>query len=505
MRKHHISVRDFLRLTDKYILTVDEGTTQCKCALWDSEGKMKYLSVREIGIIYGPQGEIEMNPSTILDTVRECIKETLNEADCVPSRLTGVGLTNQRETTVIWDKTTGMPIHNAIVWQDRRGETELGKLDNQARSMIKEITGLVPGPYFSVSKIRWMLENSIKSKRINDLLFGTVDTWIIWNMSRDHRFITDLSNASRTMIYDINHLEWSDTLAEFFHIPTEILPEVVMSAAPELALMDISGTQVPLNSVAGDQQASLFGHQAFQNGDSKCTYGTGSFVLRNTGNRAYLKPDLLTSIAWRIQGDNTVYCNEGSAFNTGSVIKWIRDSLGLIGTSGESEKAAMLSTPDHGLIFIPALSGLGAPYWLPAAKGSIFGITGRTSANDLVRSALESIAFRVRDIMESMKQVGEKRSTRIRVDGGPTSNGFLMQFQADILNMDIYRSTNSEMTSAGVAYMAGIVDGIWSYEDISGMNMYHDPIRPKMSMDEADVLYGNWKKAIDSVIRYYSR
>ena len=284
-------------MTDKYILTVDEGTTQCKCALWDSEGKMKYLSVREIGIIYGPQGEIEMNPFTILDTVRECIKETLNKADCDPSRLTGVGLTNQRETTVIWDKTTGTPIHNAIVWQDRRGETELGKLDKQARSKIKEITGLVPDPYFSVSKIRWMLENSIKSKRINDLLFGTVDTWIIWNMSKDHRFITDLSNASRTMIYDINHLEWSDTLAEFFHIPTSILPEVVMSAAPELALMDISGTEVPLNSVAGDQQASLFGHQAFQNGDSKCTYGTGSFVLRNTGNRAYLQPDLLTSIA----------------------------------------------------------------------------------------------------------------------------------------------------------------------------------------------------------------
>ena len=505
MRKHHISPRDFLRLTDRYILTVDEGTTQCKCALWDSEGKMKFLSVREIRMIYGPHGEIEMDPFTILDTVRECIKETLNMADCDPSRLTGVGLTNQRETTVIWDRTTGMPIHNAIVWQDRRGETELGKLDNQARSKIKEITGLVPDPYFSVSKIRWMLENSIKSKRINDLLFGTLDTWIIWNMSRDHRFITDLSNASRTMIYDINHLEWSDTLAEFFHIPTEILPEVVLSAAPELALLDISGTQVPLNSVAGDQQASLFGHQAFQNGDSKCTYGTGSFVLRNTGYQPSLKPDLLTSIAWRIQGDSTVYCNEGSAFNTGSVIKWIRDSLGLIGTSGESEKAAMRSSPDHGLIFIPALSGLGAPYWLPAARGSIFGITGRTSANDLVRSALESIAFRVRDIMESMKQPGEDRSTRIRVDGGPTSNGFLMQFQSDILNMDLYRSANSEMTSAGVAYMAGIVDGIWSYDDISGMNLYDDPIRPKMSMDEADLLYGNWKRAIESVIRYYSK
>ncbi|EQD37138.1 protein containing Carbohydrate kinase, FGGY, partial [mine drainage metagenome] len=244
------------------------------------------------------------------------------------------------------------------------------------------------------------LKMSLKERNLDDLIFGTVDTWLIWNMSKGHRHITDVSNASRTMMYDINRLEWSNDLTEFFHIPESILPEVVDSAAPELAIIDISGSQIPLNSIAGDQQASLFGHQAFRPGDSKCTYGTGSFVLTNTGNHVSMKTNLLTSIGWKLHGNPAIYCNEGSAFNTGSIIKWIRDNLQLIGSSEASEDAAMKSSPDHGLIFVPALSGLGAPFWLPSARGTIFGITGKTSTYDLVRSALESIAFRIKDIID---------------------------------------------------------------------------------------------------------
>ncbi|OWP57512.1 MAG: hypothetical protein B2I17_00400 [Thermoplasmatales archaeon B_DKE] len=490
-------------LKEKYILTIDEGTTQCKCALWDETGKMQHLGVEEMKMIRGMNGEIEMEPFSIVNSVKQCINEVLQTSGCDPAQITSIGLTNQRETSVIWDRNTGQPLYNAIVWQDRRGEAELGKLQEESRNHIKSVTGLVPDPYFSVSKIRWMLENTIKGKNIDDLIFGTVDTWLIWNMSIGHRHITDPSNASRTMIYDINHLEWSVDLTESFHIPESLLPEVVDSAAPELALIDVSGSQIPLNSIAGDQQASLFGHQAFLPGDSKCTYGTGSFVLVNTGDSVSMKQNILTSIGWKLHGSPAIYCNEGSAFNTGSIIKWIRDNLGIIDSSGSAGDVAMKSSPDHGLIFVPALSGLGAPFWLPSAKGTIFGITGKTSKYDLVRSALEAIAFRIRDIIGSMDGGSELRD-RIRVDGGPTTNNFLMQFQADILNMDVYRSANSEMTSAGVAYMSGLSDGMWSYDDIKAMSSYLEPLHPGMDRRVAERLYENWKKAVESVLRHYT-
>ncbi len=491
-------------MKEKFILTIDEGTTQCKCALWDESGKMQHLGVRKMRMIYGKNGEMEMDPFSIINTVKQCINDVLRTSGRVPSQIESVGLANQRETSIIWNRNTGQPLYNAIVWQDRRGEIEIGKLPEDARDQIKSVTGLVPDPYFSASKIRWILQNAVKGKKIDDLVFGTVDTWLIWNMSIDHKHITDASNASRTMMYDVNHLEWSNDLTESFHIPLSLLPEVVDSAAPELALIDISRSQIPLGSIAGDQQASLFGHQAFLPGDSKCTYGTGSFVLTNTGNHIRMKKNILTSVGWKIHGNPAIYCNEGSAFNTGSVIKWIRDNLGLMKSSSELEEAAMKSPPDHGLVFIPALSGLGAPFWLPSAKGTIFGITGKTSKYDLARSALESIAFRIRDIIESMN-FGDELSEKLRVDGGPTSNNFLMQFQADILNMGIYRSSNTELTSSGVAYMSGLSDGIWSYDDIHGMSSYLEPVHPNMDQGMAEKLYGNWKKAVESVIKHYSK
>lgn len=489
----------------KYILTIDEGTSQCKTALWDGEGNMLYLTSEELHSVHPHPGEVEQDPLIIVDIVRSCVKKTLDKAHCDITSVGGIGLTNQRESTVIWNKKTGNPVYNAIVWQDRRGEWDLKKLSEEERSRIKDVTGLIPDPYFSVSKIRWILENKLKSRKIEDIAFGTIDAWLVWNLSEGHRHISDVSNASRTMIYDIRQNEWSEELMNFFRIPESILPEAVDSASSELSVINGFGSKIPLSSMAGDQQASLFGHGAFDAGDTKCTYGTGSFVLMNTGTEVKMRRDLLTSIGWRFSGMRPEYCIEGSAFNTGSVIKWIRDSMNLISATDESESIAMKASPDHGVIFVPALAGLGAPFWHPTAKGTIFGITGKTTPFDIVRSALESVAFRIRDIYEIMSRDGSSHMESMRVDGGPTMNRFLMQFQADILGLDIHRSVNSEMTSAGVAYMAGIVNDWWSREDIKDMGRYDKPFHPSMNPVEADRLYAIWKRSIDSVINHYPK
>jgi glycerol kinase len=501
--KHIISERDFFPVNKKFILTIDEGTSRCKTALWDRDGYMSGITAMEIPSTYPRAGEMEQDPEAILDVVKICSRETLAKSGHDIEEVEAIGITNQRETTVLWDIRTGTPLYNAIVWQDRRGESVLRKLHEGERSFIKSVTGLIPDPYFSVSKIKWILENRIGSHNVEDIAFGTIDSWLIWNLSRNHAHISDSTNASRTMIYDIRKNEWSHELMDFFNVPESILPEIVDSASADLATISEFGAEVPLRSIAGDQQASLFGHGAFDAGDAKCTYGTGSFVLMNSGRRMDMKQNLLTSVGWKFEGLSPEFCIEGSSFNTGSVIKWIRDGLKLIGTTEESEDAAKMSSRDHGLIFVPALAGLGAPFWHPSARGTIFGITAKTTPNDIIRSALESIAFRIRDIFDEMASQGGKTSEEIMVDGGPTQNNFLMQFQADILGMKIYRSLNSEITSAGVAFMAGIVSDWWSRMEVKRLKKYDKPFIPDITREDADKLYSAWRKSIKSVISHY--
>ncbi|MEM0155641.1 MAG: glycerol kinase GlpK [Thermoplasmataceae archaeon] len=490
-------------MNKRFILTIDEGTSKCKTALWDSEGKMFGFTAREIPSTYPRPGEMEQDPMTIIDAVKICTRETLAKSGHGIEEVEGIGITNQRETTVMWDRRTGAPIYNAIVWQDRRGEIAIRKLDKEESTFIKNVSGLIPDPYFSVSKIKWILDNRLKSRNIENVAFGTVDSWLIWNLSSNHVHISDSSNASRTMIYDIRHNEWSQELLNLFHVPESILPNIVDSASPELATISEFGTEIPLRSIAGDQQASLFGHGAFNPGEVKCTYGTGSFVLMNSGHKIDMKQNLLTSVGWKFEGDSSEFCVEGSVFNTGSVVQWIRDGLKLIGTIGESEDAARMAPRDHGLIFVPALAGLGAPFWHPSAKGTIFGITAKTTPRDIIRSALESIAFRIRDIYEEMTLDKGRTIDGLRVDGGPTMNNFLMQFQADILGLKIYRSENSEITSAGVAFMAGIVSDWWSRKEVNELKKYEKPFVPEITSEYADKLYSTWRKSIKSVINHY--
>ena len=485
----------------KYVLALDQGTTSSRAILFDRNGRIVNMSQKEFTQIYPAPGWVEHNPLEIWETQVNAAKEAIRGVDV--SEIACIGITNQRETTILWDKNTGKPVYNAIVWQSRQSSDicdELKKLGLE--SYIRENTGLVIDAYFSGTKIKWILDNveGVREKaEKGEILFGTVDTWLVWNLTGGKIHITDYSNASRTMIYNIKTLKWDEKLLDILNIPPEILPEVRQSS--EIygnTKAEIFGGQIPVSGIAGDQQAALFGQLCFQEGMAKNTYGTGCFLLMNTGEKpVQSKKGLLTTIAWGLNG-KVEYALEGSIFVAGAAIQWLRDELKIIHDAADSEYFAKKVESTNGVYVVPAFTGLGAPYWDMYARGVIVGLTRGANRNHIIRATLEAIAYQTRDVIEAMIDDSGINLTVLKVDGGASANDFLMQFQSDILNVNIERPDITETTALGAAYLAGMATGFWKSkgEVIQNWNMNKKFI-PAMGEDERNKLYTGWKKAVE--------
>lgn len=484
----------------KYIVVIDQGTTSSRALILNSFGEVVSQAQQEFRQIYPKPGYVEHNPIDILSSVRSVISTALTQARVKHSELVGMGITNQRETVVMWDKLTGEPIYNAIVWQCRRTIERCLEVKNSA-SIILEKTGLKLDSYFSATKMEWLLEHVAKAKELlleKRLLVGTIDTYLMWQLSGGKIYKTDYTNASRTMLYNIHKLCWDEELCKLFHIPLDILPEVCPSSYTYgYTDKDILGFQIPICGVAGDQQSALFGQCCFNKGDLKVTYGTGCFLLMNTGNDALVSQNgLITSLGCQTEKEPS-YVLEGSVFVSGAVIQWLRDELKIISNAKESEDLAR-SVPDtNGVYLVPAFVGLGAPYWNNEAEGLITGITRGANKAHITRAALEAIAYEVNDVIEAMqKDLGVKIST-IEVDGGAIENNFLMEFQADITNAIIARPKNKEVTALGAFYLAALKLGLFeSLEEIKLKNPVERTFIPQMSKENRQKKLEGWNKAI---------
>jgi glycerol kinase len=485
----------------KYVLALDQGTTSSRAILFDRNGRIINMSQKEFTQFYPAPGWVEHNPLEIWETQINAAKEAIKDVDV--SEIAAIGITNQRETTILWDKNTGRPVYNAIVWQSRQSSDICDELKKSGmESYIKENTGLVIDAYFSGTKIKWILDNveGVREKaEKGQVLFGTVDTWLIWNLTGGKIHITDYSNASRTMIYNIRTLKWDEKLLAALNIPSEILPEVRQSS--EIygnTETGIFGGEIPISGIAGDQQAALFGQLCFQEGMAKNTYGTGCFLLMNTGDKLIeSKKGLLTTIAWGLNG-KVEYALEGSIFVAGAAIQWLRDELKIIHDAADSEYFANKVENTKGVYVVPAFTGLGAPYWDMYARGAILGLTRGAGRNNIIRATLESIAYQTRDVIDAMIEDSGINLTVLKVDGGASANNFLMQFQSDILNVNIERPDITETTALGAAYLAGLATGFWKSkgEVIQNWNM-NRKFMPAISEDERNKLYAGWKKAVE--------
>ncbi|MGA2160027.1 MAG: glycerol kinase GlpK [Dehalococcoidia bacterium] len=489
---------------NKYILSIDQGTTGTAAILFDAEGKPVADADREIKQIYPQPGWVEHDPTEIYQSAVDVAHAAVKKAGIALSAIAGIGITNQRETTVVWDKKTGQPVSNAIVWQCRRTAALVEDLKNKGLAeVIYQKTGLIPDAYFSATKVRWILDHipdGQKRAEQGDLLFGTIDCWLAWKLSGGAAHVTDYSNASRTMLYNINTLQWDKDILDALHIPSNMLPRVIPSSLAYAATAPgIFGKgEINLCAIAGDQQAALFGQACYIPGMAKNTYGTGSFILLNSGEKPiFSKKGLLTSLAWGLEG-KTIYALEGSVFITGAAIQWLRDGLKIIKTAAQSEPLAESEPDNGGVYFVPALAGLGAPYWDMYARGTIIGITRGTTNGHIARATLEAIAYQVRDVVDTMKLETGIKIPILRVDGGGTANSLLMQFQADITNMPIQVAAVAETTALGVAYLAGLATGLWKNTDEIGKKWRSSAtFEPKMSADQRDQLYSNWLRAVE--------
>ena len=486
----------------KYILTLDEGTTSARAVLFDKGGNAVSVAQREFKQIYPQPGFVEHDPVEIFSVQYAAVTEAITAIGASADEIAAVGVTNQRETTIIWDKNTGEPIYNAIVWQCRRTSEMCDKLRADGlEEYIRKTTGLRIDAYFSATKIKWILDNvpSARDRAENgELLFGTVDTWLIWKLSGGKIHVTDRTNAARTMLYDIHALDWDKRILEILQIPECMLPEV-RSSSEIYGNVNILGAEIPVSGIAGDQQAALFGQKCFCKGDIKNTYGTGCFLLMNTGAAAYeSKNGLITTIA-ADAGDNICYALEGSVFVGGAVIQWLRDELGLIATAAESEKAA-LSVPDSaGVYIVPAFVGLGAPYWDMYARGTICGLTRGSGKNHIIRACLEAIAYQTNDLITALKADTGLPINHIRADGGAAANNFLMQFQADISGVGVIRPAQTEATAAGAAYLAGLAVGFWKNKnEILRLPDNQTEFKPAISAKRREALTDGWKRAVRS-------
>jgi glycerol kinase len=486
----------------RYILALDQGTTSSRALLFDSEGRVRSVAQREFTQLFPQPGWVEHNPVEIAASQFDVASQALAQAQVQPGDVAAIGITNQRETAIVWDRVTGQPIYNAIVWQDRRTAAFCADLKAQGHeSLIQQRTGLLIDAYFSASKISWILDNVPNARSLaeaNRLAFGTVDTWLIWNLTGGRLHITDASNASRTMLFNLSSGSWDDELLALFRIPRSMLPTVRSSSESYAEVSAVSGLNgIPIAGIAGDQQAALFGQKCFSSGITKNTYGTGCFMLQSTGTRAVASTKrLLTTIAWKI-GDVTNYALEGSVFVGGAVVQWLRDGLGMIRTSSEVEALAN-SVPDNGgVYFVPAFVGLGAPHWDSDARGSIFGLTRGSNSGHIARAALESIAFQVADLMDAVQTDTCTPLTELRVDGGASANNALMQFQADILGVSVLRPAITESTALGAAFLAGLAVDFWKdLRAISDLPGEAARFSPRMPQSQVEQLRRRWNEAV---------
>lgn len=488
---------------EKYIMAIDQGTTSSRAIIFNKKGEKIASSQKEFPQIFPQAGWVEHNANQIWNSVQSVIAGAFIESSIKPGQIEAIGITNQRETTVVWDKKTGLPIYNAIVWQSRQTAPIADQLKQEGHTnMIHEKTGLVIDAYFSATKVRWILDHvpgAQERAEKGELLFGTIDTWLVWKLTDGLVHVTDYSNAARTMLYNIKELKWDDEILELLNIPKAMLPEVKSNSEVygKTTPFHFYGGEVPISGMAGDQQAALFGQLAFEPGMVKNTYGTGSFIIMNTGEEMQLSQNnLLTTIGYGING-KVHYALEGSIFIAGSAIQWLRDGLRMIETSSESEGLAQSSTSDDEVYVVPAFTGLGAPYWDSNARGSVFGLTRGTSKEDFVKATLQSIAYQVRDVIDTMQVDSGIDIQQLRVDGGAAMNNLLMQFQADILGIDIARAKNLETTALGVAFLAGLSVGYWeSMDELKELNATGQLFQATMNESRKEKLYKGWRKAV---------
>lgn len=492
----------------KYIMALDQGTTSSRCIIFDKSGTIISMAQKEFKQIYPKNGWIEHDPIEIWATQFGVAVEALLMVNLSAKDIAAIGITNQRETTVVWDKRTGIPVYNAIVWQCRRTSDYCEGLKKQGLEKdIKEKTGLIIDPYFSGTKVKWILDNVPKAREEaerGNLLFGTIDTWLIWNLTKGEVHATDYTNASRTMLYNIHTLEWDEDILKLLNIPKSMLPEVKPSSCVYGKTNKVLfGEEIPIGGVAGDQQAALFGQACFKEGEAKNTYGTGCFLLMNTGEKAVVsKNGLLTTIAWGASG-KVEYALEGSIFVGGASVQWLRDELRMIKTAAESERYALAVSDTNGVYLVPAFTGLGAPYWDPYARGTVVGLTRGSKKEHLIRATLESIAYQTYDILKAMEEDSGIKLKALNVDGGASANNFLMEFQSDILNVQVDRPKVVETTALGAAYLAGLSAGYFKdKEEISQNREIAKSFRPKMEEERRTKLLKDWHKAVKRALEW---
>lgn len=487
----------------KYILSFDQGTTSSRAILFDASANIVSIAQREFTQIFPQPGWVEHDPMEIWQSQIDVAREVVAKANIQPADIAAIGITNQRETTVVWDKETGKPIYNAIVWQDRRTASFCEELKHKnLEEYIRENTGLVIDAYFSGTKVKWILDNvegARQKAHEGRLCFGTVDTWLIWNLTKGKTHATDFSNASRTLLYNIKDLLWDIKLLNELDVPTSILPTVLPSSGnfgtthPDVFF----NLEIPITGVAGDQQSALFGQSCFEAGMAKNTYGTGCFMLMNTGEKPVIsKHGLITTIAWSVDG-KVEYALEGSVFIAGAAIQWLRDGLKLIDTAPDSEYYAMKVEDTGGVYVVPAFAGLGAPYWDMYARGGIFGLTRGTKKAHLIRATLESLAYQTYDLLEVMEKDSNIKLKTLKVDGGACANNLLMQFQSDITNVNVERPKVVETTALGAAYLAGLYVGLYKKDELSKNIHIGACFEPKMKQEKREKLLKGWKKAVE--------
>ncbi|MDK6233063.1 glycerol kinase GlpK [Aerococcus sanguinicola] len=488
---------------EKYIMAIDQGTTSTRAIIYNHQGENVGSYQKEFEQIFPHAGWVEHNANQIWNSVQSVIAGAFIESGLKPEQIEGIGITNQRETTVIWDKETGLPIYNAIVWQSRQTAAIANQLKAAGHTeMIRQKTGLVIDAYFSATKIRWILDHvdgAQERAEKGDLLFGTIDSWIVWKLTDGKCHVTDYSNAARTMLFNLKELDWDQEILDLLNIPRCMLPEVKSNSEVygHTIPFHFYGAEVPIAGMAGDQQAALFGQLAFEPGMVKNTYGTGAFIIMNTGEDFQLSDNrLITTIAYGIDG-KIHYALEGSIFVAGSAIQWLRDGMRLIQSSPESEDLAQASTSEDEVYVVPAFTGLGAPYWNSDARGSVFGLTRGTSREDFVKATLQSLAYQTRDIIDTMEKDTGMPINVLKVDGGAAMNNYLMQFQADILGIEIARAQNLETTALGAAFLAGLAVGYWDdLEELKTLNAVDQAFNPSMNNARKEQLYKGWTRAV---------
>ncbi len=484
--------------TSKYIIALDQGTSSCRAILVDEQGKQVGIAQKEFTQIYPQAGWVEHDPIEIWEVQMEVLDQLLKSSQITSHQIVAIGITNQRETTVIWDRKTGTPIYNAIVWQDKRTIEYCKSLKAEGlEEYTKAYMGLPIDPYFSGTKVQWIL-NQCDCK---DVLFGTIDTWLIWKMTNGKSHVTDYTNASRTILFNIKEKKWDDHILDKLGIPQAILP-TVQNSASHFGNFDYQGVTIPITGVAGDQQAALFGQSCVDMGMAKNTYGTGCFMLMNIGDD-YIQSShgLLTTLCCDAYGKPT-YALEGSIFMAGAAIQWLRDGLNIIESSSESEDLANQVLDDHDVIVVPAFAGLGAPYWSMESKGAIYGLTRDTTKAHLVKATLDAVAYRTKEVLEAMQKDSEVKLNLLRVDGGACQNDYLMQFQSDILDTKVQRPGNIETTALGAAFLAGITIGLWTSESIAKANLATKIFQSVMTQEKRIHLYQRWQRAIISTIQF---